>query len=317
MAMAAIGSVSAAAATEGVETDSITDVSFSKQVEGAMHLIHKIDEGEKEEKEEKAPATKGSDKSDTIEKENKGDKPIDFKSNGKHGSLSGSGSKSRSHKYADNEIFERGFEEGICDPDDTAKENEALCEDIWEALCNPDDVAPAADNLCDWLGFTADIVWYEGDDLDYEMEYIRMESQEKAKEDSSSGGGEVSAHDRVVEGMCDPDRPKHRHEDVCNEVWESLCNPDNELDVDDDFCDWLGFTADVDWVFPVYDYVDYVKDSEYEAYNGDYPTPGYFDDESNSHDSESYNWDYPEPDNFEDESDSYDSEDMPRKNLRG
>ena len=83
--------------------------------------------------------------------------------------------------------------------------------------------------------------------------------------------------------MCDPDKSKRSKNDICNEVWDSLCNPDDEMEVDDDFCDWIGFTADVDWASFSIDYFE----GEYDA-------------------SDSY-------ESYE----SYDSEDRARKNLRG
>ena len=48
--------------------------------------------------------------------------------------------------------------------------------------------------------------------------------------------------------MCDPDEVKSADEAVCEDIWEALCSPDEEIEVDDDFCDWLGFTPDVEWI---------------------------------------------------------------------
>mmetsp|Transcript_24259 Transcript_24259/g.43730 ORF Transcript_24259/g.43730 Transcript_24259/m.43730 type:complete len:284 (+) Transcript_24259:209-1060(+) len=273
----AMAVISAATATEGVESDSITDVSFSKQVEDVMELTQKGDEDEQEEEEEaeeKASDPKDSDTPDMSRKESKDDKSSNFKSNkSKRNKFfsSGSASRSRSRKHPSDEWFAKG----ICDPDSTAKEDEDICEDIWETICNPDDVVQVADDLCDWLGFTADVGWYDGEDLDYKMDYARVESEEKPPITKQSLMTN-SSDDHFTEGMCDPDKLSEEDVDVCNEVWESLCNTDDEIEVDDDFCDWFGFTADVDWA---------VSGDEF----------GY----------------------VEDEYDSYGSEDRARKNLRG
>eukprot|EP01083_Nonionella_stella_P185239 674948_1 len=296
--MALIGVASAASATiEGVEveTDRIADVSFSEQVEGAMGLTQMGDEGTQE---EKASNTKGSDKPAAGSKESKDISSSDDNPKGKRkGSpISGSVSRSRSRKYPS---IDEWFAEGICDPDNTGEEDLDLCEDIWETICNPDDEVSVADELCDWLGFTTDVVWYEGEDFDYELEYVRIAPEEKkesgeigssdSKSKSKYGSMKNSRNDRFVEAMCDPDKSKPGDEGICNEVWDSLCNPDEETEADDDFCDWIGFTADVEW-----DYSDY----------------DYFEDENDLSDS------YDENDSS-DSSDSYGSEDRARKNLRG
>ena len=291
LTMAVISAARAASEGVEVETDRITNISFSKQVEGAMGLTQKGDESKQEENEEKASDTNGSDKPDTSRKESKHILSSDSKSKSKRSSLSSSVSDSKSRSRSRNSSDE-WFVEGICDPDNTANEDLALCEDIWETICNPDDEVPVADDLCDWLGFTADVDWYEGEDLDFQLEYVKIAHKEKAKMVSSSTHSKSrsqnsptkkSRNGRFVEGMCDPDKSKHSEEDICNEVWDSLCNPDDEMEVDDDFCDWIGFTADVDW---------------------DYSSVDYFEDEDDEYDAS-------------DSSDSYGSKDRAPKNLRG
>eukprot|EP01083_Nonionella_stella_P096156 270227_1 len=275
MAMALIGTTSAASATTEeieVETDRIADVSFSKQVEGVMGLTQDGGESKQEETVGKASETKGNDKPATTRTESEDSSSSEFKSKGKPGSFPRPESGSPgSRDYSSNEVFV----EGLCDPDTTAEQDLDLCEDIWETICNPDDEVPVADDLCDWLGLTADVDWYDGEDFDYDLEYAKIVPKEESKNKYSSMKN--SKNGRFAEGMCDPDKSKNNDEKICNEVWDSLCNPDDEMEVDDDFCDWIGFTADVDW-----DYSDY----------------DYFEDEDDAYDS-------------------YDSEDRARKNLRG
>jgi hypothetical protein len=239
MAMAAIGAASAA--SEGLETDSITDISFSKQVEGAIEHAQKGGEIEQEEMEDAASNSIDNDEPSASSKDS------DQGSNSSDSPSPGSGSSAEARK----------FEQGFCDPDSTAEEDEEICEDIWETICNPFDEVQATDDLCDWLGFTADVVWYEGKDPEYKLEYVKL-GKGKLSHKKSKGL-------RIAGGMCDPDKTRPRDEDVCVEVWESLCNPYDEFEVDDEFCDWIGFTADVEWVYPE----DYLAHGSFDSYSSD------------------------------------------------
>jgi hypothetical protein len=52
--------------------------------------------------------------------------------------------------------------------------------------------------------------------------------------------------DSIREGLCDPDN-SIVNQDLCEDLFIMLCNPEDILKEDDEFCDWMGLTADVDW----------------------------------------------------------------------
>jgi hypothetical protein len=52
--------------------------------------------------------------------------------------------------------------------------------------------------------------------------------------------------DSIREGMCDPDN-SIVNQDLCEDLFIMLCNPEDILEEDDEFCDWMGLTADIDW----------------------------------------------------------------------
>ena len=57
--------------------------------------------------------------------------------------------------------------------------------------------------------------------------------------------------------MCDPDDTAPKDEPLCDDIWETLCGPTVEQPVDDDFCDWIGYTEDV--------VVEWANSEDYEA----------------------------------------------------
>ena len=52
--------------------------------------------------------------------------------------------------------------------------------------------------------------------------------------------------DSIIEGLCDPEN-SIVNQDLCEDLFIMLCNPEDILQEDDEFCDWMGLTADIDW----------------------------------------------------------------------
>lgn len=144
----------------------------------------------------------------------------------------------------------------MCDPGSVDISHVDICEDLWEALCNPDDELPVDDEFCDWIGFTPDVDWNDTGDLVY-AKYGGVAS--------SSSSGDRARTDQFGENMCDPSSVQHRDEGVCDDIWEALCNPDDKLQVDDEFCDWIGL---VEWN-------DYEEWDSYDSYDTDYDRRGH------------------------------------------
>eukprot|EP01083_Nonionella_stella_P150508 479590_1 len=146
---------------------------------------------------------------------------------------------------------------------------------IWLTLCNPDDEFEVDDEYCDWLGFTANVDWVASEDFDSVLAYKNWddgEESQKTKKKTSSVKGNAKAKSRggFKEGMCDPSNDiKPEHEDICEDVWFTMCNPDDETEVDDEYCDWLGFTADVEW-YDVGEDLDYLEMKDLIYYEDSY-----------------------------------------------
>jgi hypothetical protein len=286
-AMAVFRAASAAASKEaassvGTDRRSLTGISFSQQAEDAIEVFKNGDEGGS--KKEKKAST-GGDGNSRSGKEKKDAMSSNSKSNrSSHSSSSSSSDSSGDRKSHKHSRYGR-FTVGMCDPDGTKPEHEDICEDIWETMCNPDDEIEVDDEYCDWLGFTDDVDWVESEDFDYEMVYKKgddggfknekkastgngdnsrsgkeskhgrssySKSNRSGSSSSSSSSGDnksrkYSTDGRFTEDMCDPDGTKPEHEDICEDIWETMCNPDDEIEFDDEYCDWLGFTDDVEW----------------------------------------------------------------------
>jgi len=145
--------------------------------------------------------------------------------------------------------------QGLCNPNHTAGEDQDICEDLFTTLCNPDDILPADYEFCDWVGFTADVDWsdYVDDELLY-AKYVSISSG------SSSADHKSPTHDAkhsFKESMCAPESIKPHNEDLCEDIWVVMCAPDVEMEIDDGFCDWVGFTADIEWYYSEDEYDEY------------------------------------------------------------
>ena len=53
-------------------------------------------------------------------------------------------------------------------------------------------------------------------------------------------------HNSNQHPQCTPGSIKPHHEDLCDDIWYVVCAPHVEQPVDDAFCDWVGYTEDVD-----------------------------------------------------------------------
>jgi len=263
-AMAVLRAASAAASYDkvvssvGTDRRSLTGISFSQQVEDAIEVFKEEDEGGSKKEQKMSNVSDGNSRN---QKGKKHDRLTDSNSNRSSRSSSSISGDRKSHSS------DVRFTEGMCDPDETKHEHMDICEDIWETMCNPDDEIGVDDEYCDWLGFTVDVDWVDDGDFDYEMVYKKTDdegSEKKVKTSissksswsqssssaSSSGDHKSLKHSRDIwftEGMCDPDKTKSEHEDICQDIWDTMCNPDDEIRVDDEYCDWLGFTADLEW----------------------------------------------------------------------
>jgi hypothetical protein len=263
-AVAATSATSAAAAVVskddvsssfGSALRSLIGVSFSEQAEDAIEAFIEGDEGEPNKEKNSPMHKKGS----------------------KHDSRSDPSNKSnkKSGRYS--------VTEGMCNPDTTKPERLAICEDIWLTLCNPDDEFEVDDEYCDWLGFTANVDWVASEDFDSVLAYKKWddgEESQKTKKKTSSAKGNAKTKGRggFKEGMCDPSNDiKPEHEDICEDVWFTMCNPDDETEVDDEYCDWLGFTADVEW-YDVGEDLDYLEMKDLIYYEDSYDSSEDSDD---------------------------------------
>lgn len=255
-AVAATSATSAAAAVVskddvsssfGSALRSLIGVSFSEQAEDAIEAFIEGDEGEPN-KEKNSPMHKKGSKHDSR-------------------SDPSNTSNKKSGRYS--------VTEGMCNPDTTKPERLTICEDIWLTLCNPDDEFEVDDEYCDWLGFTANVDWVASEDFDSVLAYKNWddgEESQKTKKKTSSAKGNAKAKGRggFKEGMCDPSNDiKPEHEDICEDVWFTMCNPDDETEVDDEYCDWLGFTADVEW-YDVGEDLDYLEMKDLIYYEDSY-----------------------------------------------
>jgi hypothetical protein len=255
MAVLSAASIDAAAVSKeevsSVETDMrrlITSTSFSQQAEDAIEEFKDGDEGgSKKEKESSMEEERQKDMAPAKKKSNRSDNK----------------NSSRS----------KSFSQRMCDPDNTTPKHEDICEDIWYTMCNPDVEMEVDDELCDWLGFTADVDWVENDaeEFEYGMVYKKVDDGKfKKVKEAHEGSGENPNSNKFTSGMCDPEDMKDEHEDICDDIWETVCNPNDETYVDDEYCDWFGFTADVEWYdgedfdFDNYE-VDKMKDLYYDS----------------------------------------------------
>ena len=73
---------------------------------------------------------------------------------------------------------------------------------------------------------------------------LKMRSSSSYKSASLSSSGDTKAGD--MQGLCNPNHTAGEDQDICEDLFTTLCNPDDILPADYEFCDWVGFTADVD-----------------------------------------------------------------------
>jgi hypothetical protein len=268
-AMAVLTGTTMAVASAEVTSDGI---SFHQQ---AVDAIEVFKEGDEEGSKKEMESSEGSKDLSSNEYEEKdpsfSNSESSYDTSGLSSVSSSFSDDLRSHKYSKGDVV---IMESMCDPDDTKPEHFDICEDIWMTMCNPDDEDEVDDELCDWLGFTSDVAWVADENFEYGMVYERLENDDKksssrSKREESTQNRYKSNSLQFFEGMCDPDGMiKPEHEDICDDIWITMCNPDDEIEVDDEYCDWLGFTADVEW-YDVEEDFDYETEKFYEAYDAE------------------------------------------------
>ena len=147
---------------------------------------------------------------------------------------------------SDNDKIVDSFKEGMCNPNSTSQQDRDICEDLFITLCNPDDIAidKADDTFCNWLGFTADVDWNDEGDEE-ELLYAKYDSTTTLS-GSSADVESSNRQDHFKQSMCTPGSIKPHHEDLCDDIWFVVCAPHVEQPVDDAFCDWVGYTEDVE-----------------------------------------------------------------------
>ena len=139
------------------------------------------------------------------------------------------------------------FKEGMCNPSSTSEQDRGICEDLFITLCNPDDIAidEADDTFCNWLGFTSDVDWND-DGEEEDLLYAKYDSSSTVLSSASADTESSNHQDNFKHSMCTPESIKPHHEDLCDDIWLVVCAPHVEQPVDDAFCDWVGYTEDVD-----------------------------------------------------------------------